>query len=153
MWLLKDEDERVAYEGSLRRERMSNPFTSFKSPLTKTQAANAITHDTIDEIEALRKGGEDQPPTPEVTALMERLSVLMTGPHAKEVQSVVRQRWPQMASLLDRQVGIVRGTKIQTLDGHFYDVVLLEGDAFPDEAQVTFLPSDDGMARNIQVIT
>lgn len=162
---------------------MSHVFESFKRPATNDEIAAQITHDTIDEMEALRKGRESEPHTQQEKDLMERLSVLMTGPRQASVLPVIRERWPQMASLLDRKVGVVEecydegcptclcgnpgicadpmfhcrtceGTGhplgvIVGIDGgryRFYTHNLVHG------SQVTFLPTEDGMARNIQVI-
>ena len=127
-------------------------FESFKRPATKDEIAASVTHDTIDELEALRKDRDGEPHTPQEQELLQRLGVLMVGPRKDAVIPVIRERWPQMAALLDRKVGVVNGTTIQTLDGAAYDFLVTD-DAVPEGAQVTFLPSDDGMARNIQVIT
>lgn len=127
-------------------------FESFKRPATKDEIAAQITHDTIDELEALRKGREGEPHTPQEQELMQRLGVLMVGPRKQAVLPVIRTRWPQMAQLLDRQVGVVNGSTIHGLDGHHFDFVLAEGETVPEGAQVTFLPTEDGMARHIQVI-
>lgn len=145
---------------------MSNPFTSFKRPATKDEIAASLTHDTIDEIEALRKGRESEPHTPEEAHLIERLGVLMAGPRKDAVIPVVRERWPQMAQLLDRTVGVVEACHfdggqivygiIRGIDGESYKFTerdATEAGLVPDStAQVTFLPTEDGMARNIQVI-
>lgn len=141
-------------------------FESFKRPATKDEIAASITHETIDEIEALRKGREDEPHTPEEQHLLERLSVLMAGPRKDAVLPVVRERWPQMASLLDRKVGVVEACHfdggqivygiIRGIDGDSYKFTELDakiaGLEADSQAQVTFLPTEDGMARNIQVI-
>lgn len=133
---------------------MSRVFESFKRLATKDEIAASITHDTIDEIERLRTGREDQPHTPQEQELMTRLSVLMTGPRKEAVLPVIRQRWPQMAQLLDRKVGVVRhaGTILTPEGEHFQFDHKAFDPPFEDGAQVTFLPTDDGMARNIQVI-
>lgn len=99
---------------------------------------------------------------------MHRLAALMTGPRKHVAIPIVRQRWPQMAALLDRSVGLLESLPadqnaiygiIRGVNGNAYQFTAADAQEagltlqhVADAVKVTFLPSDDGMARNIQVI-
>jgi hypothetical protein len=126
-------------------------FESLKRPATKDEIAAQLAHDAIDELQALRTGREDQLHTSQEQEILSRLAVLMVGPRKHAVLPVVRERYPQMAQLLDRQLGMVEHGAIRGISGQVYRY-LSEGEVFTEGTRVTFLPTDDGMARNIQVV-
>jgi hypothetical protein len=75
----------------------SSPFRSLKNPITKSQIAVQIATDAIEEYRALRMmAGHDAPESPEGMAVLQRLAVLMKGPHGTVVKPVVFQAFPEL---------------------------------------------------------
>lgn len=75
----------------------SSIYRSLKTPRTKDQIAVQLAERTIEDYRTLRMcAGMDAPESPEGLALLQRLAVLMKGPHGTVVRPVVFQAFPEL---------------------------------------------------------
>ncbi len=72
-------------------------FRSLRTPLSKDEIAVQLAENAIEEYRIGRMAvGRDAPETPESMALLQRLAVLMKGPHGHVVRPVVFKAFPEL---------------------------------------------------------
>ena len=125
-------------------------------------AAVTLAEDLCQQLQASRTGREDQPSNTHESGLMQGIASLMVGRHAPVVIPVVTRYYPQLVQLLLRQVGIVErlpdletaspGLIATGLGGFTWHQGAVRLGALTVGARVSFFPTDDGCATQIDLL-
>lgn len=115
-----------------------------------------------EEQQAARKGREEEPWDQGDKDRMEQLAALMIGRHAPVVVPIVTKYYPQMVQLLLRKAGVVEsvpdleqalpGVIMVGAIGYDWQHAHVRNGEMAIGAKVSFFPSDDGIATQIDVM-